>query len=217
MSDPIEEPPHFSITRQNEVWEMAYRHEHPLWRGPSDLLLNNLKGKVLELGCGDGKTTVALVETGLSVVGLDLSRTALSSSKKRINSDRLILVQGDAIELPFKAESFDSVAAVHLIDHLLSTDRSKVVCEIDRVLRPGGIIVGRFFSIDDMRFGKGKEIEPNTFLKENGIFNHYFIESEVIELFAGYHLISINSSKKPMKFSSGAKHRSLITAELRKK
>ena len=217
MSEPFEMPPQIGATGQKEVWERAYRQEHPLWRGPSDLHLNNLKGRVLELGCGDGKTAIAMVETGLNVVGLDLSRAALTTSRKRIVSEKLYLVQGDAIELPFKEGSFDSIAAVHFIDHFLSTDRQKVVREIDRVLATDGVIIGRFFSTKDMRFGNGRRIEPNTFLRKNGIFNHYFIEDEILDLFTGYSVISMNSSMRTTKFSGEAKHRSFITVELRKK
>jgi ubiquinone/menaquinone biosynthesis C-methylase UbiE len=216
MSDPVEKPPQIGTTGQKEVWERAYRQGHPLWRGPSDLHLNNLKGRVLELGCGDGKTAIAMVETGLNVVGLDLSMTALTTLKKRTDSNNLCLVQGNAIELPFKEGSFDSVAAVHFIDHFLLSDRHKVVREIDRVLAADGAIIGRFFSREDMRFGKGKQIEPNTFLRENGVFNHYFIEDEILDLFSGYSVMSMNSSKRATKFSGETKHRSLITVELRK-
>jgi len=216
MSDPVEKPPQIGTTGQKEAWERAYRQGHLLWRGPSDLHLNNIKGRVLELGCGDGKTAVAMVKSGLIVVGLDLSRTALTTLNKRTDSKNLNLVQGNAIELPFKEGSFDSVAAVHFIDHFLSSDRYKVVREIDRVLAIDGVIIGRFFSREDLRFGKGRQIEPNTFLRENGIFNHYFIEDEILDLFTGYSIMSMNSSMRATKFSGETKHRSFITVELRK-
>jgi ubiquinone/menaquinone biosynthesis C-methylase UbiE len=217
MSDPVEKTPQIGTAGQKEVWERAYRQEHPLWRGASDLRMDNLKGRVLELGCGDGKTAIAMVETGLNVVGLDLSRTALTTLKKRTDSNNLSLIQGDAIELPFKDGSFDSVAAVHFIDHFLSSYRHELVREIDRVLATGGFIIGRFFSTEDMRFGNGRQIEPNTFLRKNGIFNHYFTEDEILDLFTGYSVISMNSSMRATKFSGEAKHRSFITVELKKK
>ena len=216
MSDTVEKSPRIGTTGQKEAWERAYRQGHPLWRGPSDLRLNNIIGRILELGCGDGKTAIGMVKSGLIVVGLDLSRTALTTLKKRTDSKNLSLVQGNAIELPFKEGSFDSVAAVHFIDHFLSNDRHKVVREIDRVLAKDGVIIGRFFSREDMRFGKGRQIEPNTFLRENGIFNHYFIEDEILDLFTGYSVMSMNSSMRTTKFSGETKHRSYITVELRK-
>jgi ubiquinone/menaquinone biosynthesis C-methylase UbiE len=202
---------------QGKAWDEVYSQEHPRWRGPSDLDLGNLEGRTLELGCGDGKTAIALIEKGLMVVGFDLSRTALSVLSKRSGSERLSLVQGNALDLPFAEGVFDCVTAAHVIDHLLAEERSKAVDEIRRVLRPHGLVIGRFFSIDDMRFGKGKEIEPNTYLKGNGVLNHYFSEHEIISLFSGFKVMSIGSTKKPTKFSSDSGYRALITAELRKR
>jgi SAM-dependent methyltransferase len=204
------------MMEQKEVWDRAYRQKHPCWRGPSNLDLNNLKDTVLELGCGDGKTAIALVKAGSTVVGLDLSGTALLTSRRRVNSENLSLVQGDAVNLPFRERSFNCVTVVHFIDHFLSADRLKVVGEIDRVLGQGGIVIGRFFSIKDMRFGRGKQVEPHTFLRGNGIFSHYFEEGEILDLFAGYSVLSINSSMNPIKLSGNAGYRSFITVELRK-
>ncbi len=199
-----------------EVWERMYHQEHPRWRGPSDLNLDNLKGRVLELGCGDGKTAIAMVEAGLSVVGLDLSRTALLTLGKRIDSGKLDLIQADALDLPFNEGAFDSVTSVHFLDHLILSDRRRAVSEIDRVLRAGGIVVGRFFSVDDMRSGKGEQIEQSTYLRGNGVINHYFREDEILDLFAGYEALSIDPVLKSTKFSDDKTHRSYITAELRK-
>ena len=120
------------------------------------------------------------------------------------------------MELPFRSESFDSVTMVHFIDHLLAADRERAAKEIDRVLRPGGAIFGRFFSVDDIRRGKGKQIEPNTYLRGNGITVHYFIGEEIIGLFKGYTLEKISESKKLTKFTQGGGHRSFMTVELRK-
>ena len=216
MSDPAEEPRQRTARSQKSAWDEAYRQGHPRWRGPSDLDLSGLRGRVLELGCGDGKTAIALAQKGLQVVGLDPSRVALLTLGKRVGSDKLSLVQADALSLPFKEASFDCLASVHFLDHLLLKDRENAVEEMGRVLKPGGLVIGRFFSVNDMRFGKGEEIEPKTYLKGNEIINHYFTEEEVLSLFDGYLPITINSSNKPTKFSGESGHRSLITIELRK-
>jgi len=42
----------------------------------------------------------------------------------------------------------------------------------------------RAFSVEDMRAGKGEEMEPQTFRRGGGIITHYFTEAGVEELFA---------------------------------
>ena len=40
------------------------------------------------------------------------------------------------------------------------------------------------FSVEDMRCGDGKMVEPMTFVRGRGILYHYFTESELVRLFA---------------------------------
>jgi SAM-dependent methyltransferase len=48
-----------------------------------DGLLEHCKGTVLDVGCGPGRLTVAVGATGLSALGLDVSRAALALAKDR--------------------------------------------------------------------------------------------------------------------------------------
>lgn len=96
---------------------------------------------VLDLACGSGiyaRRFARAVPQG-AVVGLDLSAPMLryASRKTRQESlENLLLVRGDAMELPFDAGRFDRVnccGALHLFP-----DATHVLGEIARVLRPAG-------------------------------------------------------------------------------
>jgi len=128
---------------------------------------------VLELGCGNGKTLAALARSA-ETVGLDIARNAL-----RACSPGPALVQGDATRLPFADRSFDAVVAFHVLGHLAERERTEAVSEALRVLRPGGRLVVREFSVRDMRCGRGAEVEPMTFLRGTGIATHYFTAAEL--------------------------------------
>ena len=58
----------------------------------------------------------------------------------------------------------------------------------------------RVFSIDDMRFGKGTEIEKNTFARGNGIYYHYFTNTELEMLFSGFKLVNVTEIKSEKKY-----------------
>lgn len=90
------------------------------------------KGRVLDLGCGDGIIGAAF-DTAF-VVGVDVSfRCARLSGAKGIRA-----IVGDATEaLPFAAEAFDTVFCVDVLHHL-EQKWEGVFAELDRVLRPGG-------------------------------------------------------------------------------
>jgi len=117
-------------------------------------------GRVLDLACGTGTITDLLLEsTGkIDIIGVDLSRESLliaqehfqqagiikgaDQSRTGKSSDekkaRLCFVHGTADVLPLGDASVDAVFMCNSI-HMLP-DENKLLTEINRVLRPGGIL-----------------------------------------------------------------------------
>ncbi|NLI73576.1 MAG: class I SAM-dependent methyltransferase [Euryarchaeota archaeon] len=190
------------MREQIEAWEEQYASPGPLWRGPSPAF--TVEGdRVLELGCGNGKT-LSSIGCDFDVVGLDYSINALNHCPTGPH-----LVRGNILHLPFKDKSFDTVLLHHVIQHLMMDDRIDAVKEVLRVLRPNGLLSVRTFSIRDLRFGKGIEIENNTFRRGNGIIYHYFELNEFNELFSSFETINIMEVVKPTRFA-----KSEVRAEL---
>ncbi len=117
------------------------RESSPTFRAEQNALLRWLSVRqgdtVLEMGCGNGSLLTRLEGTGATVVGLDVSRSALEVARSRLK--RAAVALGDATNLPFAAETFSGVAAQHLIEHF-SPD-AEVLREWYRVLRVGGRLV----------------------------------------------------------------------------
>ena len=173
---------------QREGWDREYASEAPLWRGPPDFDVPlGESAAVLELGCGDGKTVGGLLRPGRFVVGIDYSPGAIEACGKRFGSHPgLNLMISDVCALPFADGSFDAVIAFHILEHLLADDRAMTILECKRVLRPSGRVFARVFSVRDMRYGKGKAVERNTFVRGNSIAYHYFSKDEVRNLFGDF-------------------------------
>lgn len=101
------------------------------WLGPQS------GERVLDLGCGDGALTQALVAAGCEVVAVDHSPAMVEASKAL----GLDAHQADARSLHFRDE-FDAVftnAALHWVP-----EAEAVVAGVARALRPGGRYVGEF-------------------------------------------------------------------------
>lgn len=92
--------------------------------------------RVLSAGCGPGDNP--LVTAGESGVGLDISREQLRLVRKTTPA---IPVQGDMTALPFAANSFNAVAAIHSLIHVPLADHRAVIEEFERVLRPDGTLL----------------------------------------------------------------------------
>lgn len=188
---------------QREIWEKEYTFPDPLWRGPAPEPVVT-GGRVLELGCGNGKTLSALVGR-CEAVGLDHSMNALSSCPSGPS-----LVRGDVLRLPFRDGSFDTVLMHHLLQHLMADERATAAAEAFRVLRPGGLLSIRTFSVRDMRFGKGTEIESNTFRRGNGIVYHYFEADEIRSLLSYFEEIGLDEETTATRFARGSVRAELV-------
>jgi len=155
--------------------------------------------RVVEVGCGDGKTLVALAGMGLDIVGIDISRVALDLSKEALLKAGLKakLMLGDAVHLPFKDGSFGAVVAYNILDHLYAGDRKAAAAEMARVLTPQGRLYFRGFSRSDMRAKKVEgKVEEATMMRGNGILYHYFDVEEVAGLFQGLRPLRVHEVRR---------------------
>jgi ubiquinone/menaquinone biosynthesis C-methylase UbiE len=100
------------------------------------------KAAILDVGCGTGEISSRLAETfpGASVIGIDLIEAHLDLARRRYSalSSRLRFQHGDAFELPFAPASFDLVVCRHMLQAVPHPER--VLAELTRVTRPGGIL-----------------------------------------------------------------------------
>jgi len=90
---------------------------------------------VLDVGCGDGRRTLARLE-GARAVGLDFSRRGLELAGRTVPD--AALVQGDMLDIPLADGTVDGVTAYHAVFHVDRDRHTDVYREFARVLRPGG-------------------------------------------------------------------------------
>lgn len=96
----------------------------------------NANSQVLDVGCGAGFLTNFLSLRGHSVTGLDSSIESLDVARTHDISQRVTYVAGDALRMPFDANSFDVVCAMDFLEHV--ENPGAVISEAARVLKPGG-------------------------------------------------------------------------------
>ena len=102
--------------------------------------------KVLEFGCNYGATAIVLAALGARVVGVDIDAFALELARENVArygmSDRVELVSYEATSpLSFSDATFDHVVCNSVLEYVEGNELHDVQREIDRVLKPGGLIL----------------------------------------------------------------------------
>jgi tellurite methyltransferase len=102
--------------------------------------LPHLKGSVLDLGCGLGNLAVAAAQRGLEVTALDACADAVADLDRRARAASLAIRVLEADLSEWRAtETYDSVVSIGLLMFFSCADAQRVLHEIHRAVRPGGI------------------------------------------------------------------------------
>jgi ubiquinone/menaquinone biosynthesis C-methylase UbiE len=101
-------------------------------------MLKGVSGRIIDVGCGDGFFLEQLLALGFDCVGLDVSEMMIERCRQRISSERLELVC-DVIQNYQPNRLFDAAACGETLEHI--DDDVAVLTHINRVLRPGGMLV----------------------------------------------------------------------------
>ncbi|MFA6217881.1 MAG: class I SAM-dependent methyltransferase [Candidatus Omnitrophota bacterium] len=107
-----------------------------------DFVLTHVRGRCLEIGCGDGMWTKEICSRCDTLVSMDLSAGRLSRAKASAGAAGAKFIRADARHLPFKGNSFETVCAIEVIEHLPQRAFHRhLLAEISRVLIPSGTLV----------------------------------------------------------------------------
>ncbi|MCJ7496614.1 MAG: class I SAM-dependent methyltransferase, partial [candidate division Zixibacteria bacterium] len=107
--------------------------------------------KVLDLGCGFGRWSVALAQAGFQVKAVDISSEAIKKVQKWAEKEGLSIQTQicSAQELVSEDESFDAIICNSILDHMPLAEVSKSMLNIKNVLNPGGIAYISFNGLEE--------------------------------------------------------------------
>lgn len=159
--------------------------------------------KVLDLGSGTGRNAFYFAELGASVVGIEISTTAVRLAKSRAEEAGLDITyhqQDMAKPFPVASESIDIILDVTSSNSLDETSRSIYLAECMRVLKPGGYMFLKALCKDGdenakylLKHSPGKEYDT-YFMKDLGLCERVFSREDIVKLYTsvGFALVSLD-------------------------
>lgn len=166
------------------------------------------KATILDLGGAAGAYTIPLAKKGYEMYLADLSEKLINQAEVQIEKENIEKVKScdivNAIDLSiYENEQFDVVLLFGPLYHLLTTqEREKVIKEINRVLRNGGLVFASFIpylagsiAIIDRYIRHPEQVDTNNLTKvfNTGEFNNasnngfqegsYIKSEEIVKLF----------------------------------
>lgn len=121
------------------------------------------KGKrCLDAGCGGGRYSIALAALGaLSVSGIDIGEVNIADAKRRavaLQASHVDFRVGSVAALPYENDQFDCVVCSGVLQH--TGDPSRVLDELARVLKPGGMIYMLVYATEGLRWPLVQMLRP---------------------------------------------------------
>ena len=97
------------------------------------------KKRVLDLGCGTGRTIKLISSASRELIGVDISSKMLEIAR----DDGLNVVQASALNLPFANNYFNAIYSLHMGFGYCRNNKEveKLSLELFRVLKEGGLIL----------------------------------------------------------------------------
>lgn len=124
------------------IYDVFFRRLESFRAGGSRLVQRVARpsDRILDLGTGTGINLGPCLQVSPRVIGLDLSGKMLGQARKWAHKEkkRVELVQGNALALPFRDESFDCVIAAYMLVYLNRDQLLSCLREVHRILVPEG-------------------------------------------------------------------------------
>ena len=193
----------------NEYWDIRFNTEDKIWgQSPSrtadyalQLFKQNAVNRLLVPGAGYGRNTRLFSASGIKVAGVEISEKACKIAR---SFDPAMRIYNDTVlDMSFLAHNYDAVYCFNTLHLFREYDRWLFIDQCIRRIKKQGLMFFTVFSEKEESFGKGKQVEKNTFESKPGRPVHYFNEDDLKAYFKKMEIVETGIMEDPEDHGSG--------------
>lgn len=170
-----------------EFWEGAFKDKQEMWGAEpakSAILTNDFfaekgVGNLLIPGIGYGRNAQVFKDSGITVTGIEISRTAIDLALKYCGTEMKIY-HGSVTDMPFDNKKYDGIFCYALIHLLDKNERIKLIKDCFYQLAENGYMVFTTITKEAQTYGQGVHIEKDRFEMFGGV-KMFFYDRETIQ------------------------------------
>ncbi len=164
--------------------------------------------KILIPGVGYGRNAQLFQKSGINVEGIEVSDHAIKIARN--NGLTFPIYKGSILEMPFNENTYEGIYCFNVFHLFRQDDRKKIISKCSSKLNPEGILFFVVFSEKKPSFGKGEEIEQNTFESKPGRPVHYFTDEDLRNHFNEFKILDTGLMEDPENHGEEGPHTHIV-------
>lgn len=170
-----------------DFWEESFKDKHEMWGfEPSkstvivnDFFVEQKVKNVLVLGIGYGRNAQMFLYHGMTVTGIEISKTAIQLAHQHFG-DELHIHHGSVTKMPFDDNLYDGIYGYAIIHFLDKKERAKLIQDCFNQLTENGFMIFAVVSKNAQIYGQGSCIDKDRFAIHGGL-KMFFYDKETIQ------------------------------------
>ncbi len=154
-------------------------------------------------GAGYGRHVDFFTAAGYRVTGIEISAQAIALAATRPNARYL---HGSVLDASLYTETYDAVFGFNILHLFRAAERLRFIELLRRSVRGGGLVFMTGFSEEEPQYGRGKQVEENTFESKPGRPVHFFTEEDMRSSLEGWAILEAGLSDDPENHGAAGPH-----------
>ncbi len=173
-----------------EFWEGSFIDKKEMWGFEpaksalltKDFFIENAIKNILIPGIGYGRNAQIFRDSGISVTGIEISKTAIEMAHRHYGTN-LTIHHGSVVNMPFDDKLYDGIFCYALLHLLDNNERAKLIIDCYNQLDEKGFMIFAVVSKKAHIYGQGKLISKDRFEIFSGIKMFFYDRESIIREF----------------------------------